>query len=122
MPPEAKPSPMVTLHGMMGGALEEMFQNAMRQALLSIEDPNTPEKAKRVINLRFTVERIGDRSVTVAVDCSTKFPAPGAQKTVLAFGLHEGSLAAIENAPQIDAFKAAPALTAVNGGTAHDGR
>lgn len=113
---KSEKSGKVTLAGMMGGVPEELFSTALAAALKSIEDPNAPEKAKRVITLRFVVERLGDRSVTVSVDCATKFPAPSPLKTVMAFGMHEGSLAAVENAPQIDAFNPTPALQAVNGG------
>jgi hypothetical protein len=80
----------VPLSGMKSGAVEELWQDALRRALENVLDPNTKAAAKREIAIKVTLKPSGDRSaVEVDATVTTKFPGPDSVKTLMV--IHHGN-------------------------------
>ena len=95
----------VTLTGVMDGAAEELFQQALSRVLENIDDPNTAPKAKRSITLTLSVEVDEERrNAKLYVDCKTKLAPSRPLSTHLHIGRHEGRMAAVEAFRQEEMF------------------
>lgn len=69
----------VTLSELKEGALEERWQQALKQVLVNVEDPNTSAEAVREIKITVKVKPTGDRSMVmidavVAAKLATAIP------------------------------------------------
>lgn len=96
---------LVALGNIADGAAEELWQDALQKVLDNIEDPNTDEKAKREIVMRFTITPDGDRRhAKVAVGCTTKLCGVQAIKARLLIGKHLGRMVAREAERQEEMF------------------
>jgi hypothetical protein len=88
---------VVTLGGMRGGAVEELFQQELLRVLQNIDDPNTAAKAKREIVLKFKLSASEDRDVvSIEVASSAKLAGIRPLSAMLHMGKVQGSLALIE--------------------------
>jgi hypothetical protein len=117
------PVRLITLEGLADGAAAELFEAALKQVLINIQDPNTGWKAPREIGLRFRFSVDEDRSVgDVEIQCQTKLAGVKGVKTNIVYGNHLGELVAVEQPRQQEFFQPAPAprlvstMTGVEGG------
>lgn len=95
----------ITLATMAGGAVDELFIDAMGKVLENIADPNTDHKFKREINLRFTITPNEERSVgKVVVSCGTKRAAVKGIEVGVYFGTQDGVPIVVEGPRQVDLF------------------
>lgn len=95
----------LTLATLAEGALEELFQEALREVLKNLDDPNTDYKPVRKINfeLGFQVDekrQLGD----VTIKTSKKLAGVKAVTTNIVIGRHQGVLMAVPGSTQNDLF------------------
>jgi len=64
----------VTLANLLAGALEERFADELRKVVKNIQDPNTDAEAKRVIDIKISLQPFkGNRGICgFVVSCSSK--------------------------------------------------
>lgn len=63
----------ISLHDLAGGALQEKVNQAFEQVMKNMQDPNTPWKNKRKINLTLSFEQNEDRTdCTCDISVDTK--------------------------------------------------
>jgi hypothetical protein len=75
------------------GAIEELFQDALRRCLENVQDPNTSAKAKRTITIKLSFTPTGDRSaVDMDARVETKFPGPEPVKSLLVISTEKGQV------------------------------
>ena len=66
----------ISLHDLAGGALQEKVNQAFEQVMKNMQDPNTPWKNKRKINLTLTFIQNEDRTdCTCDISVDTKLAA-----------------------------------------------
>ena len=66
----------ISLHNVAGGALQEKVNQAFEQVMKNMQDPNTPWKNKRKINLTLTFIQNEDRTdCTCDISVDTKLAA-----------------------------------------------
>lgn len=114
----------VTLDSIGGGALSELFQAELSKVLANIADPNTDEKAKRVIQISVTFKP-GARDVAdVELKCHSRLAGICTVKTQLFMGRSQGKLIAVENDPRQSTLfdQDKPRLAAVAEFTPAEGR
>lgn len=74
---DAQDPRLVTLGTMRDGAVEELFQTALRAVLDNIDDPNTEHKAKRRVTLTFTLTATDDTRQDVAIEAASSVKLAG---------------------------------------------
>lgn len=108
------PTRLITLEGLADGAALELFEAALKQVLVNIQDPNTAWKAPREIGLRFRFSVDEDRSLgVVEIQCATKLAGVKGVKTNVVYGRHLGELVAVEQPRQQEFFQPLPAVRVV---------
>jgi len=79
------------LSDMLDGVIQKRFEEAMLLALANIDDPNCEAEKARTINVKLSltpdVER---RTVRLAAEVGTKFPAEAPVTTTAFVGSHKG--------------------------------
>lgn len=94
----------INLYDVAGGALQEKANQAFAQVMGNLQDPNTPWKNKRKINICLTFEQNEERTdCTCDISVSTKLAAVKPVKTKFCTGrdLLTGSIQAQEYGPGI---------------------
>lgn len=94
----------VQLADLVGGAVQEKFQNSFRRVLENMLDMNTSFKAKRSITIKLTFEENEQRDdIKARIDVSEKLAPQGAIETSFAFGknLKTGEIEVEEYGKQI---------------------
>ena len=94
----------VQLADLVGGAVQEKFQNSFRRVLENMLDMNTSFKAKRSITIKLTFEENEQRDdIKARIDISEKLAPQGAIETSFAFGknLKTGEIEVEEYGKQI---------------------
>lgn len=94
----------VELAELVGGALQEKFQNSFSRVLENLLDINTSFKAKRSITIKLSFEENEQRDdVKVHIDVSEKLAPQAAMETSFAFGrnLQTGEIEVEEYGKQI---------------------
>ena len=109
---------LLSLQDIAGGALQEKTNAAMNKVLENMQDPNTPWKNKRVINIKIAFTQNEDRddtAVEVSVDTKLAPVSPVVTRMSIAKDLSTGKLFAEEYGKQIkgqmsfsDVISAAP--------------
>lgn len=109
---------LLSLQDIAGGALQEKTNAAMHKVLENMQDPNTPWKNKRVINIKIAFTQNEDRddtAVEVSVDTKLAPVSPVITRMSIAKDLSTGKLYAEEYGKQIkgqmsllDVISAAP--------------
>jgi hypothetical protein len=95
----------ITLGTMAGGAVDELFIDAMAKVIENIADPNTDHRFKREITLRFTITPNEERSIgKIVVGCSTKRAAVKGIEVGVYFGTQDGVPIVVEAPRQTDLF------------------
>ena len=87
-----------------GGSLQEKADAAMREVLENMQNPNTPWKVKRQINIKIAFVQNEDRDdCAVEVSVSTKLApvSPVLTRMVIGRDLRDGRVYAEENGKQI---------------------
>ena len=99
--------PLLTLGNMAEGAAEELFGDALKQVLASLNDPNTDYKVPRVITMKFVFKNADEtrKMAGVGVVCNVKTPPIKPVGAVIYMGMEKGELAAVEAPPQRDMFQ-----------------
>jgi len=99
----------VTLAGIKGGAVEEMFQRALEKTLENMSDLNTDTKTARKIMIEVTLTPNEDRD-TVAIEAkvNTKLPADKPETTTFYMGRVGGKFIAREHDPKQHGLFSAP--------------
>lgn len=101
----------ITLATMAGGAVDELFIDAMAKVLTNIADPNTDHRFKREITLRFTIIPNEERNIgRMIVACATKRAAVKGIELGVYFGTQDGIQVAVESPRQTDLFPTAASL------------
>lgn len=91
----------VTLDTIGGGALVELFEAELSRVLANIADPNTDDKAARVITIAVKFKPNRDRDASsVEIACTSKLAGIMKVSTNLFIGRHAGKLVAVENNPK----------------------
>ena len=89
----------IELNSLVGGALQEQFTKSFEKVLENLQNPNTPFKNSREINikLKFTQNEMRD-DVKCAISCSEKLAPQSTMETNFVIGkdLKEGNLFAQE--------------------------
>lgn len=94
----------IDLKELMGGALQEKFQNSFIRVMENLQDPNTPYKDKREIHIKMTFAQNEQRdNVLAAVKVTEKPASQGALSTQFAVGkdLRTGKVIAEEYGTQL---------------------
>lgn len=94
----------VQLADLVGGAVQEKFQNSFKRVLENMLDINTSFKAKRSITIKLTFEENEQRDdIKARIDVSEKLAPQGAIETSFAFGknLKTGEIEVEEYGKQI---------------------
>ena len=95
----------ITLGTMAGGAVDELFIDAMAKVLENIADPNTDHKFKREITLQFKITPNEERNIgTVVVSCGLKRAAVKGIQVGVYFGTQDGVPIVVEGPRQTDLF------------------
>lgn len=98
--------PTLSLNNFAEGSAEELFAEALKDALKNMQDPNTDWKAKRQIVLKFTFVPDEERKMAgVSVQCQTKLPSIKPVPSVVYMGQEKGELVAVEAPRQRDMFQ-----------------
>lgn len=95
----------VTLAGVAGGSIDELFRAAQGKVLENLQDPNTDWKPRRriTITLDYSVEedrRTGD----IEIKCTTKLAGVKGVRAGIVIGRDKGVLKAVEQPGQADLF------------------
>jgi hypothetical protein len=94
---------MLNLEALAGGGFAERVNQAVREVMENIADPNTPYKTKRKVTINMTFEAKEDRDIT-NVDIVTKVtlaPRESVHTTVLIDRNMDGEIMAAEYKKQI---------------------
>lgn len=94
----------VRLAELVGGALQEKFQNSFEKVLENMLDINTPYKARRGINIKLSFDQNEQRDdIKVSIDVTEKLAPQGAIETSFSFGrnLKTGEIMVEEYGKQI---------------------
>lgn len=94
----------ISLHDVAGGALQEKVNQAFEQVMKNMQDPNTPWKNKRKINLTLTFIQNEDRTdCTCDISVDTKLAAvkPVSTKFCTEKDVSTGEIFAQEYGPSI---------------------
>jgi hypothetical protein len=94
----------ISLHDVAGGALQEKVNQAFEQVMKNMQDPNTPWKNKRKINLTLTFIQNEDRTdCTCDISVDTKLAAvkPVSTKFCTEKDISTGEIFAQEYGPGI---------------------
>ena len=94
----------VRLAELVGGALQEKFQNSFEKVLENMLDINTPYKARRAINIKLSFDQNEQRDdIKVSIDVTEKLAPQGAIETSFSFGrnLKTGEIMVEEYGKQI---------------------
>ena len=94
----------VDLKDMIGGSIQEKFQNSFDRVMENMQDVNTPYKDKREINIKMTfVQNEARNNVAVSVKVSEKLASQGELMTQFAVGkdLRSGKVIAEEYGSQL---------------------
>lgn len=94
----------ISLHDVAGGALQEKVNQAFEQVMKNMQDPNTPWKNKRKINLTLTFIQNEDRTdCTCDISVDTKLAAvkPVSTKFCTEKDVSNGEIFAQEYGPGI---------------------
>ena len=92
------------LSEIVGGALQEKFQNSFQRVMDNLQDVNTPYKAKREITIKMTFEQNEARdNVMTSIKVTEKLAAQGELATQFAIGkdLRTGEVIAEEYGNQL---------------------
>lgn len=95
---------MLSLQSIAGGALQEKADVAMQKVLENMQDPNTPWKNKRVINIKIAFsqnEERDDTAVEVSVDTKLAPVSPMVTRMAIGKNLDSGRIVAEEYGNQI---------------------
>lgn len=96
---------LMTLTTVAEGAAEELFQTALSQLLINIDDPNTKAETVREIVLRVRFKPDDSRRKSaVLVECKTKLAAAKPVGAMVAIGYHKGVLSCVEPMKQEELF------------------
>ena len=93
-----------SLHDLAGGALQEKVNQAFEQVMKNMQDPNTPWKNKRKINLTLSFEQNEDRTdctCDISVDTKLASVKPVSTKFSTQKDLTTGKIYAEEYGPGI---------------------
>lgn len=94
----------ISLHDVAGGALQEKANQAFAQVMKNMQDPNTPWKNKRKINICLSFEQNEDRTdctCDIAVDTKLAAVKPVSTKFCTEKDLDTGEIFAQEYGPGI---------------------
>ena len=94
----------ISLHDLAGGALQEKVNQAFEQVMKNMQDPNTPWKNKRKINLTLSFEQNEDRTdctCDISVDTKLASVKPVSTKFSTQKDLTTGKIYAEEYGPGI---------------------
>src|SRR5262245_66521770 len=95
----------LTLDGFKDGAAVQLFDSALEKVLDSIDDPNTPTKAKRRITMTFDFATDEERRLgRVLLSVDTKTPGARSIETGIFLGRDKGVLVAVESPRQDEMF------------------
>lgn len=95
----------ISLHDLAGGALQEKVNQAFEQVMKNMQDPNTPWKNKRKINLTLSFEQNEDRTdctCDISVDTKLASVKPVSTKFCTQKDLTTGKVYAQEYGPGIN--------------------
>ncbi len=101
---ERRKMDLIYLSEFAGGSLQEKADAAMREVLENMQNPNTPWKAERQINIKLSFEQNMERDdATVEVSVSTKLAPVSPVLTRMAIGrdLRDGKVYVEEYGKQI---------------------
>ena len=96
--------PNIQLAELVGGALQEKFENSLEKVLENMLDINTPYKDKRSIDIKLSFSQNERRDdIKVQIDVKEKLAAQGALETSFAYGkdLETGEIMVEEYGKQI---------------------
>lgn len=96
--------PNIQLAELVGGALQEKFENSLEKVLENMLDINTPYKDKRSIDIKLSFSQNERRDdIKVQIDVKEKLAAQGALETSFAYGkdLETGEILVEEYGKQI---------------------
>jgi len=100
-----EPVKPITISTLAGGAVDELFADALAKVCENIADPNTDHKAARVILLKFTVLADEDRRVgQIEIACANKLAGIKGMRVGVYFGRQDGIPVAVEAPSQVDLF------------------
>ena len=94
----------ISLHDVAGGALQEKVNQAFEQVMKNMQDPNTPWKNKRKINLTLTFIQNEDRTdgtCDISVDTKLAAVKPVSTKFCTEKDVSTGEIFAQEYGPSI---------------------
>ena len=94
----------IDLKNFCGGALQEKVNEAAKQVFNNLEDPNTPWKVKRAINISISFNQNEDRDdmeVDVAVSTKRAPVTPRATRMAIGKDIETGMIVAEEYGKQI---------------------
>lgn len=94
----------VNLSELLGGAVQETFQNSLEKVLENMLDINTPYKTRRSITIKLSFDQNEQRDdVKVHIDVSEKLAPRGTMETSFVYGrnLETGEIMAEEYGKQI---------------------
>ena len=96
--------PNIQLAELVGGALQEKFENSLEKVLENMLEINTPYKDKRSIDIKLSFSQNERRDdIKVQIDVKEKLAAQGALETSFAYGkdLETGEIMVEEYGKQI---------------------
>lgn len=77
----------ISLHELVGGALQEKFSKSFARVLDNLQDANTPYKNKRAINIKLTFEQNESRDdVKCSIEVQEKLAPQAGLETKFAIG------------------------------------
>lgn len=92
----------VRLDTLLGGAIEERFDDALQEVLQNIMDPNTDHKTQRKITLEIKFKANEDRDETeIDFQVKNKLAPPKPLGSRLLIGKEKGKAVAVEYSKQI---------------------
>jgi hypothetical protein len=91
----------IELDSIAGGAVRELFADAMKSVVANIQDPNTDYKEARKISVELTFKPEEDRkSASIKISVNRKTSPVKSVKTFFYLGMQNGEPVAMEHNPQ----------------------
>lgn len=105
----------ITLSSLSGGILEEKFEDAMKQVVSNIIDPNTEAKSVREINIKIKIKPNENREVVIYdASCTTKLTPNKPYQNVLFVGSEEKNIGLFESDSRQEEMEFYKAVTLEN--------